>query len=467
MSKKKKAVCSVAAAAALILAAVLALLLWGGPLRRSDFRRITSEEYDTVFLSMYPIDHYSESDFSHFREMTVFKAEHVLKNNFEIRRYMKRIAASGKSVSTVYLGVRPDKISVSRLSSLVQDYPGLTFEFILSYPSADYWRKLTGTQYTRVLENYQTFLAQASGLAEARFYFFAAEEWLVGNPALYEGDLLVTPGASTVIFCNSDYLHSYLVTPENAGLWSDSLKQLTGKLRASSPDACPDLSGTDLVFFGDSVFGNYNDDMSIPGVVRAFTGAAVYNCGYGGNSAAFVGDEDTPISLPGIVNAFFRRDLSPIPEDKQTWHGFTEYFNASHADRKTCYLINYGLNDYMKGYPISSEDPLDISTYTGAIRTAVAEIKEKSAGSQIILCTPTYSAYVLKESTDPAGLHLHAYADAVLALAEELDVDALDFFYSLGVDGDNYADYLLPDLIHPNEYSRYRIAVEKIIPMIR
>lgn len=465
MSKKKKTVLAGAVLAAVILVLIFLLFLLpfrSNALRHSDFRRISSETYDTVFLSMYPIDNYSESDFSYYRGMTVLKADYAVKNISEIRQYLKRIAASGNHVSAVYLGVRPDRLSASQLSSLVQDYPSLTFEIILSYPSAAWWKDLPEKECIRILDEYRTFLSEAAGFSGARFYFFAAEEWLIANPALYEGEFLVDANASSVIFTNSDFLHAFMVTPENADLRGDSLAQLVDVLRSSA--AWPDLSDTDIVFFGDSIFGNYSDDMSIPGVVRALTGAAVYNCGYGGNSAAMAAD--IPISLPGIVSAFFQKDLSLIPENKQTWQGFQEYFNASHSDRKTCFLINYGLNDYLKGYPISSEDPMDIATYTGAIRTAVAELKEKSADSQIILCTPTWSAYVLRESEDPCAPHLQAYADAVLSLAGELDVDVLDFFYTLGINADNYQNYL-PDLIHPDEKGRFLIAARKIIPAIR
>ncbi|MCM1188874.1 MAG: SGNH/GDSL hydrolase family protein [bacterium] len=464
MAKKKRTVLIVVSACfALLTVAAFMLIFRGSAQQRSDFCRISSEEYDTVFLSMYPIDNYSVSDFSYYRGMTALKADNVITGFSQLKKYLNRIDASGQTAANVYLGIRPDRISAEQLTSLLQRYPSTTFELILSYPSAAYWQSLSESEYSRVLKSYQHFLAEAAEISGARTYFYAAEKWLVANPLLYDDFFSVNADTARVLFTNSDYAHPYMVTADNAADLSRSLDELTASLRDNAP-VYPNLSDYDLIFFGDSVFGNYTDDMSIPGVVHALTGATVYNCGYGGNSAAMA--EDIPISLPGIAKAFFEEDLSLIPTVQQTYQGFTDYFNASHSGQKTCFIINYGLNDYFREFAISSADPMDITTYSGAIRTAVAEIRKRSADSQIILCTPSYSAYVLRESDDPNDTHLHDYADCVFALAEELDVDVLDFFYTLGITGENYESYLVPDLVHPNANGRFLIA-RKIITMIR
>ena len=105
---------------------------------------------------------------------------------------------------------------------------------------------------------------------------------------------------------------------ESQGKLTEELAALTLRLRTPF-NVYPDLSDHCLVFFGDSVIGNYTDSASIPGVVAGLTGAAVYNCGYGGNSAA-LGEERT-ISLPGIVDAFFQGNLSVLPSDFQVYQG--------------------------------------------------------------------------------------------------------------------------------------------------
>lgn len=463
MSKhKKNALAALMIFLLLTAAAVTAIVLQKTALQRSDFRRISSESYDTAFLSMYPIDTYTEEYFTYYRGMTVFKAENTISDFAGIQRYMKRIAKSGNTISAVYLGICPDKVSVDELSALTLSYPSVTFEFILASPSAAYWQGLSEEEYAGALESWQNFLMDAGQLSGARFYFYAAEEWLITNPSLYADYFLLMPDAAGFILANSDYLHPYLLTADNAAEWSASLRQLTLSLR-SGASAYPDLSDTAIVFFGDSIFGNYTDGMSVPGAVNGLTGATVYNCGYGGNSAAMV--PEIPISLPGIVEAFFAEDLSLIPKEEQIYQGFLAYLNAPPVDKKLCFVINYGLNDYFKGCPVSSDDPWDITTYTGAIRTAVAYIRDKAENAQIILCTPSYSGYALNESDESGTVHLHDYADAVLAMAKELEVDVVDNFYTLGIDASNYTEYL-PDLVHPNEKGRFMIA-QKIIEAIR
>lgn len=431
--------------------------------QEKDFQRISYEVYDTVFISMFPIDSYAESDFNLFRGMTVLKTDNLLPDFSGFERYFRHITESENPVSTAYLGICPEKVSVEELASLTQDYPSITFEFILAAPSAEYWKKLSSEEYIQTLNAYEIFLTDASHFTGGRFYFYAAEEWLITNPALYLNDLLVSEDAAKFISTNSDYFHPYLLTADNVSSRIASLEQLTDTLR-SCPPVYPNLEDTAIVFFGDSIIGNYTGDLSVPGMIHGLTGATVYNCGYSGNSASV--NSDDPISLPGIVDAFFSQDISRIPADQQVYQGFLSYFDVPPApEQKTCFVINYGLNDYFKGYPISSDDPFDTTTYTGAIRTAVARIKEKSANSQIILCTPTFTGYALNESDNPTDIHLQNYVDAVISLGVELEVDVVDNYNTLGIDAQNYTEYL-PDLVHPTEEGRFMIAGH-IIEIIR
>lgn len=423
---------------------------------RSDMAHIVFETYDTVFLSMYPTDTYDQADYLYFRAMTLLKTDYLLPDFFALQNYMERITKSGNAVSTVYLGIRPEKISAGEISLLADAYPGLTFEVIIAYPSIEYWRQLSDSEYERVLAAYCDFLS-AAGSAGINTYFFSAEEWLVSNPALYTRNFALTADAAQFVMTNSDIFHSYQVTPDNAAELSSALIRLTAAER-TAPTAYPDLQDTAIVFFGDSVIGNYTDGMSIPGVVQALTGAAVYNCGYGGNSAAM--HKDAVITLPGIAAAFARQDTSVLPTDTQVYAGFLEYAGNPPDTDNLCFVINYGLNDFFCQNPISSEDPFDITTYSGAIRTAVNCLKENYGGARIFLCTPNYTARIVEGSR----FTLEDYVNAVIDLARELDVEVIDNYGSLGIDETNHGVYLA-DTVHPNESGRFMIA-RKIINAI-
>lgn len=429
-------------------------------LQHRDFQRISDETYDTVFLSMYPTDTYSVSDFEYFRAMTVLKTDYLMSDISDLKKYMRRIAASGNTVTTVYLGICPDRITATELSALIASYPSTLFELILSYPSADYWQQLSDAEYEKIMVSYSDFLSAIDMLSTAHVFFFGAEEWLVTNPSLYTTQWNLTADAAKFIMTHSDTQHGFQVTTDNAADRIASLRSLTAALR-TAPPVYPDLSDTAIIFFGDSVIGNYTDGTSIPGVIAGLTGATVYNCGYGGNPAAM--KEDVLISLPGIAAAFTAQDLSVLPQDAQVYQGVAAYLSNPPQTAKTCFVISYGLNDYFNGQPIASEDPYDITTYCGAIRAAVKTLSGYDADAQILLCTPTYTAYSVagNENADVEPHRLQDYVDAVFDLSAELNIGLVDNYYTLGIDESNSDRYLL-DKVHPNESGRFMIAQQII-----
>lgn len=445
----------------ILFAASLAFFLLhnSSVVQRNDFRRIDSETYDTVFLSMYPIDTYDEADYLYFRAMTILKADYLLPDFSSLQKYMKRIAKSGNTVSTVYLGIRPDKITAGEISSLTAAYPGLAFEVIIAYPSIGYWRQLSDSEYERTLTAYCDFLSGISTVPGISAYFFSAEEWLVSNPSLYTDDWSLTADAAKFIMTHSDNGHNYQVNADNAAELSSALNRLTAAQR-TAPTVYPDLSDTAIVFFGDSVIGNYTNGMSIPGAVGGLTGAAVYNCGYGGNPAAM--NEYTIITLPGIAAAFAGQDVSVLPSDTQVYAGFLEYAANPPRTDKLCFVISYGLNDYFSQNPISSEDPFDITAYSGALRTAVSCLKENYPDARIFLCTPTYTPQLYGEN----GFSLEDYVNTVIDIARELDVEVIDNYGSLGINETNHSIYL-EDQVHPNERGRFMIAQDIISAICR
>lgn len=292
---------------------------------REDFQLIASSEYDTVFLSMFPVDTYHEEDFSHYRGMTVLKTSYCIPSLSSLEKYLKKIKSSGRDVNTVYLGIRADLADAQKLAGILSRQPDISFEIILSYPSAEYWRQLSPKSYEKVLEGYCTFITMAPELLpEAGIYFIGGEEWLIANPGNYESDFLTNEDISSTIMLNSDRFHRYTVTKENSSDVAQSLTKLTAKLR-DEQEVYPDLSDHYVVFLGDSVIGNYSDSASIPGAFAGLTGAHIYNCGYGGSSAAR--QQEFPVSMLYTVDALFSEDLSLLTEKDPAYHGIKAYRN--------------------------------------------------------------------------------------------------------------------------------------------
>lgn len=424
--------------------------------QRADYKLISQEKYDTVFLSMYPIDTYEEEAFLYYRGMNVLKTSHSISSPSMLSRYLRRIAKSGNTIETVYLGIRPDLITPKELEAILLQYPSVTFEIIPAYPDASYWAELSQSEYEKILDAYCRFLTEIPSTAYGNYYFWAATEWLVENPGNYETHWLVNTDIARTIMLNSDTDHGYLVTAENAAGLCQTFAENTKKYR-NSPKSYPDLSDYDVVLFGDSVIGNYTDSASIPGVIQGLTGAAVYNCGYGGGRATQSPDE--AFCLNDFLTAFFLGNPSNLPQDKPVYDGILSYAADSHEGRKQVFVINFGINDYYVGSPVYASDPYDITTFAGAIRTAVSTILEHIPDAQIILCTPnfTFRFEYGEEPLGPNGEKFSDYADAIKAIAKEMQLDVLDNFYELGITPDNMSHYLEYDLVHPNATGRFII----------
>ncbi len=432
-----------------------------------DFSRLKQEEYDTVFFSMYPTEYYEEGDYAYFRGMDVVKTSYAIPHTRIMELYMDVAVKSGNVIHTAYLGIDPQKARTEDIFQIVLENPATMFEIVLAYPKIDYWLAMDEEEYQAALNVYRDLAGNVLGLENVRVYYFCNAEWLLCNPANYVDTFHTNEEVSKLLMCNSDAEHSYILNVNNFHDRFNQAEALVEKYR-KEPAEYPDASAWEIVFFGDSVIGNYVDSMSIPGVVSGLTGAAVYNCGYGGKSAALC--EGTREPLPVIVDAFLLQDLSKIPKDTQAYAGIRQYLQQEHSGKENLFVINYGLNDYFNGLPVKSGNLYDVASYSGAIRLAVKAIRNAYPEAEILLMTPNRSInFDFGEGIQSeVGGSLQDYADAVLDLAKELKVEALDNFRELPIKKERHWE-LLVDGTHPNEQGRFLVGTriaEKIESMI-
>lgn len=453
----------------IVIAALLFFFLYLFPQEmRSDYKRLSTESYDTVFLSMYPIDNYEEESYTYWRAMDAVVTSHEIPNLLTLKGYMHKVAQSG-TVTTVYLGVLPEKINSLDLLALLLSYPKIKFEVILPYPSMDYWLSLSQEECTTLLQTYRDFIPPLLNQGMISPYFFGGAEWLIANPANYEEDFLTTPQISETIMLHSDIDHAFVLTANTQPSPTASIDALEALIQdyRTTPRTYADLSDWKIVFLGDSVIGNYTNTTCIPGVTGGLTGATVYNLGYGGGCATLF--PNTDYSMPQIVDAVLAEKPDALPQDAQVYYGAIEFLQEEkaqkHADKQYCFVINYGLNDYFSGAPMASDAPYDIYTFTGAYRTTIKTLREAYPGCEILLNTPNFSIlfeYGMEHRFDQTYV-LENYADTLIALAEELDVGVLDNFHELGITEENWG-YFIPDGTHPGEDGRFligqRIAVK-------
>ena len=419
----------------------------------ADFSKLKSASYDTVFFSMYPIENYDEADYTFFRGMNIVKSAAVISDSDVLKRYMDIAAGTENVIDTVYLGIDPVVTDTEDIFQITLENPGTMFEIVLAYPEINYWLSMDREACQKVWETYREFAGNVLGLENVRVYYFCNEEWLLCNPGNYEDTFLTNEAVSEILMCYSDYQHNNILNVNNFHDRFNRAWELIEQYR-ETPAVYPDLSAIEIIFFGDSVIGNYADSMSVPGVINGLTGAAVYNCGYGGRSAAY-GPKGFE-SAPEIVRAFIEQDLAAVPKESQVYAGIEEYIQTGELNKKKIFVFNYGLNDYFEGLPIRTEDIYDISSYTGAIRTAVCALKEVYPEAGILLLTPnqTIEFDYGKEIRSEQGGKLQDYADALLVLADQMNVNVLDHYRQLPIDMEKHWE-LLQDGTHPNAQGRF------------
>ncbi len=419
---------------------------------RTDFIRLEQEDYDTVFLSMFPIQHYKEEDYAYYWAKDTLKAEVTIPNTKIYDAYVNAAFPPEHTVTGAYLGIRPEQLPLSKITALLERETETTFDILFPYPQLSYWNALDEEYCRELLECYELYAAALLPYENARLYLFAGVEWLVGNPGNYDHLFRTNEDISRTLMCNTDDFHGYMLTPDNLEASFENLRQM---IIASGEQVTiyPDASDWDVVFLGDSFFANYTDSASIPGVVRGFTGATVFNCGLGGQSAAF--HTQTNISFPDIVRAFTSGTTEGLPTDSPLFQNAGSFLDRE-PEKHLMFVINYGLNDYFRGMAVSTDDSYDETSYKGALRKGITDLQKAYPDAEIILNTPTFTVYYENgtELRSDVGGQLIDYVEAVRELGEELNITVLDTYQLLPTTAENWTGFLT-DGCHPNESTRF------------
>lgn len=233
----------------------------------------------------------------------------------------------------------------------------------------------------------------------------------------------------------------------------------------------------EVVAFGDSVFGEIRDETGVPEMLEELLGKSVYNAGLGGTCMAKLWEHrrmDYPkgsLSLAGLTQSVQAEDFgvqqtTTVRIRESNTEYFPEVINGLEVidfSQVEIVLIQQGINDYHAGVPIENpEDPYDVYTFLGALRSSVKALRKANPNLRIVLITPLYTWYdsgLTCEEADQGGGVLEDYVEAELRAAEELDIEVIDVYHDLfphekWEDKDLY----MRDGIHPNEEGRARMA---------
>lgn len=431
-------------------------------LMRPDLDRIATESYTAVFLSTYPIDYFTEEDFQYYRGIYPLNASYCIPDLAALKTYLRKVDETDNEVDTVYLGIRPDLIPADKLMKLISERPDRRYEVVIAYPSLDYWKNLSDREFTKIFSAYRNFITTSMSLSQGNewiqqnvsFYFYSSTEWLVANPANYESDFGVNPGISHMLSMYTDEGHGYQLTTENCEVRLSGFETLVTECRDKQNDPAlqyPDLSDWDVVFFGDSVMA-FSETSSIPGVFGGKTGAHVYNCAVGGSSAT--------TEFITFAERFLTYDLTGLSEDSVIYKGLSDYASYAQPDRRKCFVIDFGMNDFFCGFPVQNDTfPYDTNTYSGAIRTAIDKLRAAYPDAVIILVATNFTSYFNngQEPQSEEGGTLTQYIEAMRQISEENNYLFYNSYTELPINSENHPAYLL-DGCHPNESTRYLMA---------
>lgn len=231
-----------------------------------------------------------------------------------------------------------------------------------------------------------------------------------------------------------------------------------------------------IVVFGDSIAGEYREETSVTGLMSEALGEPVFNAALGGTCYSYT-DTDRRLfytkdclNMVGLSQSVLADDFR-IQKNARIRESVTEYFENTVEDlsfldftQVDTVFLSHGMNDYHGGVELVNEKDLyDPYTFTGAIRSSVANLKKANPDLRIILVTPTYSWYRAEgltcEEYDPGGGVLEEYVEAEMALAEELGLECIDLYHDF-YPHEKWEDWELytNDGLHPNEAGRRMIA---------
>lgn len=236
-----------------------------------------------------------------------------------------------------------------------------------------------------------------------------------------------------------------------------------------------DKSKMNIVIVGDSTFCNDVDGEELGSYLAQRVDAEVYNYSIGGTTAArlnYDGEIDyymdkfnfynvSDIMITGNKSTVYDNVRSVIFINE---NAVTNIERLAATDLSKCQVlvVDYGINDYLSRVPASSSNKNDESTYGGALRKGVTEIRKKYPNLKIVICTVPYVMVVkdngeISMNSGEDGL-VDAYNAEIKKIAEESEnVYCFNIEEGMNITEANYNEYHV-DYVHFNAKAKEIIA---------
>lgn len=274
-------------------------------------------------------------------------------------------------------------------------------------------------------------------------------------------------------------------TPEEEAALSVALKSDVFSLtkqnlkRTSVVELLAPLKNKNIVNFGDSIFGNFSAPEDVSTYLAAYTGAEVYNCGFGGTMMTTHWNANYALfSFHALVDAIVSGDWSAQdaaiadsewakPEAFAPHLATLKALDFSEVDIIT---IAYGTNDWNSGRAIdNAQNAKDTATYCGAFRYSMEKLLTAYPHLRVFTCTPIFRTQLDENTHEPVqysdtwqnanGKTIPDFCAALRNVSAEYGIKCIDNYYELGFNKLNRTLYYREnDGTHPSVEGRKRIA---------
>ncbi len=331
--------------------------------------------------------------------------------------------------------------------------------FLVQYPddNASFWNSLSGQELEDARLAYITPVREFYDLINVRFIYHSVREWV-----LYPECLRAGIGKTHLSTDVADELLASDIMSLGCTLRVDTVNDVMDKVIEDSKKrddvyaSYADLAGKKVIFFGDSIFGNYREETAISTFFAEMTGSKVYNLGQGGLSAYQVNDSSDPMAV-AFEHFAGKCDVSRFDSKVSGYISYSSYRLAASdlagTSGKDCIIfVELGINDYLGGKPIPE--------FESNMEYIIDTLKTSYPEARIVTLVPGYLGkydfgyYIM----DEGGSVLPEYRDTVISVSEKKGVPYICLTDIPGFEQENWEDYILLDGIHYNENGRYRIA---------
>jgi lysophospholipase L1-like esterase len=220
------------------------------------------------------------------------------------------------------------------------------------------------------------------------------------------------------------------------------------------------ISQKHILLFGDSIIGWVRDNTGVAYNVKQRTKAMVDNVAFAGCYMSQIeGSVYDAFSMYKLADAIATGDYSlqyataesvyAVGSEYHKWN-IDKISNADWSSQDTVMVIAYGTNDFQHGNVLDNDlNPLDYTTFGGAIRYSIEKIWSVYPAVKIVLVSPHWRFYqtsgVYTSDSDTfvnsTGKTLIEFIELEKAIAKAYHIPFIDNYFELGIHKFNRTNY--------------------------